>query len=240
MFYITFFSLHNNFLRNGDLYPTHGVGPMAKIMNINRGNRFLTLSAMSTPAFGVQDYLDRHNPAHPLANPKNVQYACGDVTTSLIKCAGGEVLMIRHNIALPRPYSRANLVQGTRAIYSEDIKGVHIDDVHEHEYWEDMEKIYRQYDHPLWRNYDPDRDDGHGGMDFLVMDAFAEAARTRSEPPLDVYDAAAWMAITPLSEQSVAMGGAPQAFPDFTRGKWTQGRKVCGGKYCLDTEDVFF
>ncbi len=231
---------NNNFLRNGDLYPTHGAGPMAKILNINRGNRFLTLSAMSTPAFGVQDYLERHNPAHPLADPKKVQYACGDVTTSLIKCAGGEVLMIRHNIALPRPYSRANLVQGTRAIYSEDIKGVHIDGVHEHEHWEDMEKIYKQYDHPLWLNYDPDRDDGHGGMDFLVLDAFAEAARTRTEPPLDVYDAAAWMAITPLSEQSVAMGGAPQAFPDFTRGKWTQGRKVCGGKYCLDTEDVFF
>jgi len=231
---------NNNFLRNGDLYPTHGAGPMAKILNINRGNRFLTLSAMSTPAFGVQDYLDRHDPSHPLADPRRVQYACGDVTTSLIKCAGGEVMMIRHNIALPRPYSRANLVQGTRAIYSEDCKGVHIDDVHEHDVWEEMEKIYQKYDHPLWLNYDPDRNDGHGGMDFLVLDAFADAARNRTEPPIDVYDAAAWMAITPLSEQSVAMGGAPQAFPDFTRGKWTQGRKVCGGKYCLDTEDVFF
>ena len=153
---------------------------------------------------------------------------------------GGEVLMLRHNIALPRPYSRANLVQGTRAIYSEDCKGVHIDGVHEHEVWEEMEKIYRKYDHPLWQNYTPDSDAGHGGMDFLVLDAFADAARNRTEPPIDVYDTAAWMAITPLSEQSVAMGGAPQPFPDFTRGKWTQGRKVCGGKYCLDTEDVFF
>ena len=230
---------NNNFLRNGDLYPTHGAGPMAKILNINRGNRFLTLSAMSTPAWGVQDYLQRNDPTHPLADARNVQYACGDVTTSLIKCAGGEVLMIRHNIASPRPYSRANLVQGTRAIFSEDIKAVHIDGVHEHGHWEEMEKIYEQYDHPLWKNYDPSRNDGHGGMDFLVMDAFAEAARNRTDVPIDVYDAAAYMAITPLSEQSVAMGGAPQAFPDFTRGKWTCGRPVCPGKYNLDIEGVF-
>ena len=230
---------HNNLLRNGDLYPTHGAGPMAKILNINHGNRFLTLTSLSTPAYGVQDYLQRHNPEHPLADPRRVRYACGDVTTTLIRCAGGEVLMIRHNIALPRPYSRANLVQGTRAIYSEDKAALHIDEVHEHGHWEPMEEVYKQYDHPLWQNYDPSKSDGHGGMDFLVMDAFAEAARNRAEPPIDVYDAATYMAITVLSEQSVAMGGMPQAFPDFTRGKWTCGRKVCGGKYCLDTEEYY-
>jgi hypothetical protein len=194
---------------------------------------------MSTPSFGVQDYLRRHKPDHPLADASKVQYACGDVTTSLIKCAGGEVLMVRHNIALPRPYSRANLVQGTRAIFSEDCNGVHIDDVHEHGHWEEMDSIFRQYDHPLWQDYDPASSDAHGGMDFLVMDAFAESVRNQTEPPIDVYDAATLMAITTLSEQSVAMGGMPQAFPDFTRGKWTQGRAVCGGKYCLDTEEIF-
>ena len=134
--------------------------------------------------------------------------------------------MVRHNIALPRPYSRANLVQGTRAIYSEDCKGVHIDDVHEHGVWEEMEKIYIQYDHPLWQNYDPDHSDGHGGMDFLVMDAFAEAARNLTEPPIDVYDAAAWMSIAYLSEQSIAQGGAPVEIPDFTNGAYKT-RPMC-------------
>lgn len=227
---------NQNVLRNGDLYPTHGALPMGKILNINRGNRFVSLTAMSTPAYGVQDYLQRKNPDHPLADARYKHYACGDVTTSLIKCAGGEVMMVRHNVALPRPYSRANLVQGTRGIYSEDCKGVHLDDVHAHGEWKAMEEIYKKYDHPLWQNYDPAATDGHGGMDFLVMSAFAEAARTKTPPPIDVYDAAAYMAITTLSENSVAMGGMPQAFPDFTRGKWTMPRPLCPTAYNLDEE----
>ena len=227
---------NQNVLRNGDLYPTHGALPMGKILNINRGNRFVSLAAMSTPAYGVQDYLQRKNPDHPLADARYKHYACGDVTTSLIKCAGGEVMMIRHNIALPRPYSRANLVHGTRGIYSEDCKGVHLDGVHAHEEWEAMEEIYKKYDHPLWQNYDPAASDAHGGMDFLVMSAFAEAARTKTAPPIDVYDAATYMAITTLSENSVAMGGMPQAFPDFTRGQWTMPRPLSPTEYNLDEE----
>ena len=116
---------------------------------------------------------------------------------------------------------------------------MHIDDVFEHDHWEPMEEIYKKYDHPIWQRYDPSAGDGHGGMDYLVMAAFADAARNHTQPPIDVYDAAAYMAITALSEQSVAMGGLPQAFPDFTRGKWTSGRKPCGGAYCLDRDGVF-
>ena len=231
--------MNNNLLRNGDLYPTHGAGPMAKLLNINRGNRFVSLVSMSTPALGVQDYLQRHQPDHPLADPRNVRYACGDVTTSLLKCAGGEVLMIRHSVSLPQPYSRNNLVHGTRAIYSEAHNGVHIDEVHKEGHWEPMEEILKQYEHPIWQDYQVSMDDAHGGMDFLVMDAFADAARHHTEPPIDVYDTATFMAITALSEASVAMGGMPQAFPDFTRGKWTSGRRICGGKYCLDKEGIF-
>ncbi|MBR3503770.1 MAG: Gfo/Idh/MocA family oxidoreductase [Clostridia bacterium] len=231
--------MNNNLLRNGDLYPTHGVGPMAKLLNINRGNRFVSLVSMSTPALGEQDYLQRNDPDHPLADPRRVRYACGDVTTSLVKCAGGEVLMIRHSVSLPQPYSRAGFVQGTRAIYSEAAKGVHIDGVHKEGHWESMEEIFKQYEHPIWKEYQASPDDAHGGMDFLVMDAFAQAARTRTPPPIDVYDAATYMAVTALSEASVAMGGTPQMFPDFTRGKWTSGRTICGGKYCLDTEEIF-
>ncbi|MBE5783068.1 MAG: gfo/Idh/MocA family oxidoreductase [Clostridiales bacterium] len=230
---------NQNFMRNGDLYPTHGALPMGKLLNINRGNRFVSIASMSTPAYGVQDYLQRNQPDHPLADARCKQYACGDVTTSILKCAGGELMMIRHNIALPRPYSRANLVQGTQGVLSEDCKGVHLDGVHKHEEWEPLEEVYKKYDHPLWQNYDPSANDGHGGMDYLVMDAFAEAARTKTLPPIDVYDAATYMAITTLSEDSVAMGGMPQAFPDFTRGKWTMKRPLCPTKYNLDTDEVF-
>ncbi len=226
----------NVLLRNGDLYPTHGAGPMAKLLNVNHGNRFVSIASMATPAWGMQDYLRRNDPDSPLADAR---FACGDVVASLVKCAGGEVLMMRHNMTLPRPYSRANLVQGTRAIYSEDKNAVHIDGAHEHNHWEDIANLLPEYDHPLWRDEAvARRADGHGGMDYLVLAAFADAVRRHAEPPIDVYDSATLMAITPLSEQSVAAGGAPQMFPDFTRGRWMEPRRVCGGKYCLDREGI--
>ncbi|MBE5762277.1 MAG: Gfo/Idh/MocA family oxidoreductase [Clostridiales bacterium] len=213
----------NNLRRNGDLYPTHGVGPMAKILKINHGNRFVSLTSMSTKARGVNDYGARHYPDH---KNTTANYACGDITTTLIKCAGGEVLMVRHNTASPRPYSRANLVQGTRAIYSED-KGtegrtgaVHIDDVHEHGQWVQMDDLFDKYEHPMWKDYKASPMDGHGGMDYLVIKAFVDSARDKTEPPIDTYDTAVMMAVTCLSEQSVAMGSMPVPFPDFTCGLW--------------------
>ncbi len=226
---------NNNFYRSGDLYPTHGALPMGKILNINHGNRFVSISSMTTAACGMKDYLGRKKPDHKLSNE---QYACGDVTISMLKCAGGEVMTLRHCISLPRPYSRSNVIQGTRGIYTEGF-GVHIEDMHEEGHWEAMEEIYKKYDHPLWQNYDPDSHEGHGGMDYLVMAAFADAARNRTLPPIDVYDAATYMAITPLSEQSIVMGGTPQAFPDFTCGKWASGREVNGGIWALDKEKLF-
>ena len=111
---------------------------------------------------------------------------------------------------------------------------MHLDDVHAHGEWEAMDEIYKKYDHPLWQNYDPAATDGHGGMDFLVMSAFAEAARTKTPPPIDVYDVAAWMAVTCLSEQSIALGSAPMAFPDFTNGKWIRREPSPKNRWNLD------
>jgi hypothetical protein len=83
-----------------------------------------------------------------------------------------------------------------------------------------VEKFYEKYDHPIWQEFRSNPSGGHGGMDTLSLRAFLDAARNRTPPPIDVYDCAAWMAVTALSESSVAAGGLPMPFPDFTDGKW--------------------
>ncbi|MDD3335517.1 MAG: Gfo/Idh/MocA family oxidoreductase [Eubacteriales bacterium] len=209
----------NNLRRNGDLYPTHGIGPVAKILNINRGNRLLTISSMGSAALGMKEYFERNDPENPL---RKENYACADVTSSLIKCANGELIMMRHNVFLPRPYSRALTIQGTLGLFSEEKDAIHIDGLHEHEEWEKMDSALKRYEHPIWQNYSASEADGHGGMDWLVMQAFAVAVRDHAPMPIDVYDAATWMSLTALSEQSTALGGMPQIIPDFTSGRWTE------------------
>lgn len=208
-----------NLHRNGDLYPTHGIGPVARILNINRGNRFVSIASMSSPAAGMKDYVDRE---HPDCYLKGQSFACGDVTSSLIQCAHGELVMMRHNVTLPRPYSRAFMVQGTQGVLSEDKNGYFLDGMEDHEKWAPMEDVWKNYEHPIWQNYTASEKDAHGGMDRLAARDFVLAVRDKRPMPIDVYDTATWMALTALSEQSVAMGGAVQNIPDFTRGKWSE------------------
>ena len=145
----------------------------------------------------------------------------------MIKCAHGETITLVHDCTLPRPYSRNYKIHGTRAAYNEDAKGIYIDGVTKHEEgdwmhsWEPFEKYLEKYEHPLWKTYASESEKhGHGGMDYLVFSAFVESAMYDLEPPIDVYDAATWMAITCLSEQSIAMGSMPVPVPDFTNGMW--------------------
>ena len=218
-------AIHNRY-RNADLYPTHQLGPIAKLLRINRGNRFLTLTSTASKSRGLQDYARR-------VAGREVAFAKGDVVTTVITCAGGETITLTHSVSLPRPYSRNGRVQGTRGIWLEEAKGIYIDGVspsveeidpagnpYTMHHWDPVEKFYPQYDHPLWAQYHRKTIGGHGGMDALALLAFLDAARRRAETPIDVYDVAAWMAVTCLSEQSIAMGGHPVAFPDFTNGKW--------------------
>ena len=215
-----------NFMnRNGELYPTHQLGPIAKALHINRGNRFLTLTSMSSNARGLNTWLkNTQGEDYDLADYKFNQ---GDIVTTMIKCAHGETITLVHNCTLPRPYSRNYNIHGTRAVYNEDAKGIYIDGVTKHEEgdwmhsWEPFEKYLEKYEHPLWKKYaDESEKHGHGGMDYLVFSAFVESAMYDLEPPIDVYDTAAWMAITCLSEQSIALGSMPVAVPDFTNGMW--------------------
>ena len=210
----TIHSLH----RNGDLYPTHGVGPIINYININRGNRFTHLVSMSTKSRGLQAYLNDVDPNHPNAK---LEWKLGDVVTTLIQCSNGEKVLVSHDTNLPRPYSLGFRVQGTKGLWMDVSKTIHVEGVSEDHRWDDQRQWLEKYDHPLWKRYENDAAGaGHGGMDWFMINAFVEYAKRNEAPPIDVYDAATMLAITPLSEKSIAMGSAPQPFPDFTNGRW--------------------
>ena len=214
--------------RNGDLYPTHGLGPVAEMLNINRGNQFLHLTSMASPSMGLHDYIvKKGGENHPNAK---VKFKLGDVVTTLIKCANGETIMISHDTNLPRPYSLGFRVQGTNGIWMDDNKSIYLDGVSPKKHqWEEFKPYQQKYDHPLWVSHAADAENaGHGGIDYFVLRAFIESIKRKVAPPIDVYDAAAWSAIAPLSEESIKNGSAPVPIPDFTRGKWRTNKPIFG------------
>ncbi|WP_315814575.1 Gfo/Idh/MocA family protein [Paraflavitalea speifideaquila] len=212
--------------RNGDLYPTHGVGPLAHYININRGNRFLTLSSFSTKARGLHNYIVKEGgESHPNAK---VNFKLGDVVTTQIGCANGETILLQHDTNLPRPYSIGFRVQGTEGLWMDVNKGIYIEgkSTKPHQ-WDDQKVWLDKYDHPLWAKYSNAASGaGHGGMDFFVVQAFVESVKRKVPTPMDVYDAAVWSAITPLSEQSIELGNETVEFPDFTGGQWMYRKPV--------------
>lgn len=208
--------------RNGELYPTHELGPIANILNINRGNRMLTLTSMASKACGMHEWLQTHRPDSPLVNAK---FNEGDVVTTLIRCANGETILLSHDCTLPRFYSRGGVVRGTKGMWMEDGRAIYLEGITPVSGWdhrpESDGKYMEQYRHPLWKAYHEFGVRGqHDGMDYLVLRAFIDSVQNQTEPPIDVYDAAAWMAITALSEESIAQGSAPVSIPDFTGGRW--------------------
>ncbi len=205
--------------RNADVYPTHGVGPIAAMCDINRGNRFLSLTSHATKSRGLHNYIvEVGGKDHPNAA---LEFKMGDVITSTIETSNGETILVTHDTSLPRPYSLGFRVQGTRGLWEVDGSRIYVEGVSEPHKWDEAKPWLEKYDHPLWKKYgELANGSGHGGMDFFVLHAFVESAKQGIAPPLDAYDAAAWSAITPLSELSIANNGAPQDFPDFTRGLW--------------------
>jgi predicted dehydrogenase len=207
--------------RDGDLYPTHGVGPLAMMLDINRGNRFESLCAFSTKARGLHEYIIKKGGAtHPNVQAK---FRLGDVVTTQIKCTNGETILLQHDTNLPRPYSLGFRVQGTQGIWMNINNGIYIEgqSVYDHERWDNAQEWFDKYDHPLWKKWGEQAyKTGHDGIDFFVMHAFVEAAKRQIPTPQDVYDAASWSAITPLSENSIELGNETVVFPDFTGGKW--------------------
>lgn len=211
--------------RNGELYPSHGIGPCAMYTNIHRGNRFTHIGAFSSKARGLHDYVVKQGgAAHPNAQ---VKFALGDVVTTQIACHNGETILLQHDTSLPRPYSLGFRVQGTDGLWMDINRSIHIEGRSKPHEWED-EKVYMdRYDHPLWkRNAETAASAGHGGMDWFVINAFIEALKAGDPMPIDIYDAVAWSAITPLSEMSIADGFKTLEFPDFTDGKWSTRKPV--------------
>lgn len=224
--------------RNGELYPTHQLGPICKLIGINRGNRMLTLCSMTSKSRGLNVWLrDNRGADYDITE---YPFNQGDVTTTMIRCANGETITLHHDCSLPRPYSRDYMIEGTRGIFQENSHGgeYFLDTMGEkgkepkfYPFADDREK----YEHPLWDKYQVEGvHGGHGGMDFLVLSAFAESVMQGHNPPIDVYDTAAWMAVTVLSEQSAAMGGMPVPIPDFTNGMWIDREPVHRGIFCVD------
>lgn len=211
-------------LRDANLYPTHGLGPVAAYMDIDRGDRFETIVSMSTPELGLTRY---RAATEPPGSPKfRERYVAGDLNRSLIRTAKGRVILLEHNVASPRPYSRINSVQGTKGIFEDYPPRIYIEAPDAPERWGPLDPYRAEYEHPLWRRIgERARSGGHGGMDYVMAWRLVQCMREGLAPDMDVYDAASWSAPGPLSEQSVAGGSKPVAFPDFTRGGWRRARK---------------
>ena len=212
--------------RDANVYPTHPIGPVAWWMNINRGDRFTYLVSMSTKSRGINNYVrKRFGPDHP--NAKR-QFAQGDINTSLIRTANGLTVTLYHDTNLPRPYDLILRVQGTEGIYSGTLEKLYIEGRSPKAHtWEDPDRYYAQYEHPVWKTLgETAKKYGHGGGDYIELDQFVKAVRNRTQTPIDVYDAATWSVITPLTERSVAAKSAAVDFPDFTRGKWKTAKPV--------------
>lgn len=205
--------------RNGDLYPTHGIGPVANCLDINCGNRFLTLSAMATQSRGLHKFIiDNGGASHPY---KDIQFNLGDIITSTIKCANGQTIIATHDTNSPRPYSLGFRIQGTNGLWINESDTVYIEGQSAPHKWDEADDWFKKYDHELWSTLEAKaREAGHGGMDFIMIYDLVDTVRNGRPSPLDCYDAASWSAVTALSEMSIARGGAVVDFPDFTRGQW--------------------
>ena len=206
--------------RNGDLYPTHGVGPIAQYININHGNRFMSLCSFASKSRGLHNHIVKQGGEnHPNAK---INFKLGDVVTTSIQCVNGETILLQHDTNLPRPYSLGFRVQGTEGLWMDVNKSIYIQDKSaKNDQWDEAKLWLDKYDHPLWKRWSKDTAGaGHGGMDFFVMHGFIESIKRKTPTPMDVYDAATWSAISPLSEKSIELGNQTVDFPDFTGGQW--------------------
>jgi predicted dehydrogenase len=205
--------------RNGDIYPTHGAGPIMNYIDINRGNQFTNLVSFASKSRGLHQYIEKKSPGN-----KNlaVNFKNGDLVTTMLNCANGETVTLTHDTHLPRPYSLGFRVQGTRGLWMDVADSIYIEgESGTYDEWDKAKTWLDKYDHPLWKKHQHEADGaGHGGMDWFVFNAFVEAVKQRIQTPIDIYDSLTMSVITPLSEKSIQEGNMPQQFPDFTKGKW--------------------
>jgi hypothetical protein len=208
--------------RDGNLYPTHGLGPVANYMGINRGDRFDYLVSMSTPSRGFAAYRAAHVPQ---GDPKwQENYIDGDLNTSLIKTQAGLTVNLQHDVSNPQPYSRLNTIAGTKGLFKDYPPRIYLDGQAGGEEWGSIDPFKAQYEHALWKRQGEiaRKLGGHGGMDFIMLYRLTQCMQKGLPPDMDVYDAATWSAPAPLSKTSVEGGSTPVKFPDFTGGRWKE------------------
>lgn len=221
--------------RNGNLYPTHGLGPVAQYMNLARTeDNFASLVSYSSPAKGRALYAKKNFPKDHKWN--QLDYKGGDINTSIIKTNLGRTIMVQWDETSPRPYSRHNLIQGTKGTMAGFPNRIALEGgvpgiTEDHHHWaegEELEAFMEEHDHPLYKRMGDlaQRMGGHGGMDFLMRYRMVDCLRKGEPLDQNIYEGAFWSVVSPLSEASVAEGGAPQAFPDFTRGNWKNTRPL--------------
>ncbi len=205
--------------RNENLYTTHGLGPIAQCMNVNRGDQLDWIVSASSKTRGLELFAKEH---FPEGDPRrDEKFLLGDVNVSLIRTKGGCTIYLAHNCDNPRPYSRILGLQGTKAIFQGYPHRIHIEGVSPGHSWENWDKYLKQWDHPLWKREEKKaKGAGHGGMDYLEDLRLIESLRNGEAMDMDVYDAAAWSVVGPLGGRSVANNGESQKIPDFTRGAW--------------------
>jgi hypothetical protein len=214
---------------NGNLYPTHGLGPVAQYLGVGRGDQFKFLVSMSSPEKSLTKHRDQHQPNG--GKHAAEKYICGDMNTSLIKTMHGRTIMVQHDVVSPRPYSRINALCGTDATFFDYPARLSVDKPQQYgleakgsEEWlsdADLEKMRSKFTHPLWSKLvQAAKGSGHGGMDYVMNWRLMDCLRTGQTPDSVVYDAAAWSSIIELSVRSVAGDSVPVVIPDFTRGLW--------------------
>jgi hypothetical protein len=226
-FYQGRWRIDHSIKRNADLYPTHGLGPVAQWLDINRGNQFDYLVSMATKSLGLNLYAAQKY--GPESSEATQRYALGDIVNTLIRTRRGETILITHDTNLPRPYSRKILLQGTKGLvrkYPE--QKIHIEGRSKSHTWEELKGLMEEFEHPLWRTLaDKARGAGHGGMDYIEDFRLIQCLREGKPMDMDVYDAAAWSSIIELSERSISNRGRPVEIPDFTHGAWKNREPLC-------------
>lgn len=203
--------------RNGNLYPTHGLGPVAQCLQIGDGDAFDYMVSMSSREAGLSAYRDRAVPAD--SAKRQEIYQCGDMNVSLLRTKLGRTIVLQHDVVTPRPYERLFLIAGTKGTFRDYPPRLFLDGVGNHAEWLSLDSYRAEWEDPLWTNLGEiaRKRGGHGGMDFIMNYRLIQTMREGLPPDSDVYDAADWSAPGPLSEQSVAQRSSAVDFPNFRR-----------------------
>ena len=220
--YADMWRLKENIGRNGNLYPTHGLGPIAQCMNINRGDKFDHIASMSTNDFTMNNLATELAEKDDFFKPYVNKSYRGNMNTTIVRTFKGKTVMVQHDVSSPRVYSRIHLVSGTKGCASKYPDPEKISFGHEWIKEQELKDLYEKYSPPIVKHIGTIAKDvgGHGGMDFIMDWRTIDCLRNGLPLDEDVYDAAAWSAVGVLSEQSVAKNGKTIDFPDFTRGSW--------------------